>query len=157
MNGSGRRLTLQSAGAEEVLEQGEGFVAEDARGHLAAVVEAGKGEEVEGAAAGACLGIADAEDDAVDTDVGERTGAHGAGFLGDVKGGAVESPGFEQGLRLGYGEHLGMGCGVLARLDFVGALGEDFAILDEDGPDGDFVAGTGFAGQLERTLHEEFV
>ena len=35
---------------------------------------------------GTGLRIADAEDDAVHADVGERTGAHGAGFLGDIEG-----------------------------------------------------------------------
>jgi len=142
---------------KKILEEGEGFVAEDAGGDFAAVVETGEGEEVERAAAGSGLGVADAEDDAVHADVGERAGAHGARFLGDVEGGAVESPGFEEGLGFGDGEHFGVGGGVLAGFDFVGALGEDFAVADEDGADGDFLAGAGLAGEFERALHEEFV
>jgi hypothetical protein len=89
--------------------------------------------------------------------VGEGAGAHGARFLGDVEGGAVEALGLEERLGFGDGEHLGVGGGVLAGFDFVAALGEDDAIADEDGADGDFLAGAGGVGQLERAAHEEFV
>ena len=142
---------------KKILKQRERFIAQDAGGDFAAVVEARKIEELERASAGAGLGIADAEDDAVDADVGERAGAHGARFFGDVKGGAGEPPGLEQCLGPGDGEHLGMGGGVLAPFDFVGALGQNLAVADEDGADRDFLAGAGFAGQLKRATHEDFI
>ena len=142
---------------KKILEEGERFGGEDAGGDFAAVVEAGEIEELERAATCARLGVADAEDDAVDADMGERARAHGARFLGDVEGGAVEPPRFQQRLRLRDGEHFGMGGGVLARLDLVAALGQDRAIADEDRADGDFIAGAGGAGEFERASHEDFV
>ncbi len=126
-------------------------------GDLAAVVEAGEIEELERAAARAGLGIADAEDDAVNTNVGERSRAHGARFLGDVEGGAVKPPRFQQRLRLADDEHFGVGGGVLAGFDFVAGLGEDGAVADEDRADGNFVAGARSLREFEGAAHEEFV
>ncbi len=54
-------------------------------------------------------------------------------------------------------QHFGVGGGVLAGFDFVGGLGEDRAIADEDSADGDFLMCCGPARELERALHEEFV
>ena len=121
------------------------------------MIQAGQIEELERAAARARLRIANAENDPVDAHMGQRARAHWARLLRHVKRRAVEPPCLEQRLRPGEGEHLGVGGRVLARLHFVAGLGQDRAVADKDRADGDFLARAGFAGQFQRTPHENRV
>ena len=127
--------------AEEGLQKTERFLSQDAREGVAAVVERRVGiEQVDPSAGGTGLRVGAAENDAGGPAVDNRTGAHRAGFLGDVEGAVFEAPVAERLLRGGEGEHLGVGGGVLERLDLVPGAGDDAVFMDDDGADGHFAA-----------------
>lgn len=84
----------------------------------------------------------------------DGTGAHGAGFLGDVEVAFGEAPVFDHGFGLGEGEHFGVGGGVVEGFDLVEGAGDDLGIADDDGADGHFFSGVGAAGLTEGFLHE---
>ena len=67
------------------------------------------------------------EIDAADAGVGDGTGAHGAGFEGDVEIAVGEA--FRAKLCGGLAEHqnFGVGCGVFQFKGVVSSAGEDFA------------------------------
>ena len=50
-----------------------------------------------------------------------------------------------------------MGGGVFEGFDLVPGTGDDLAVVDDDGADGDFVLGGGAAGLSERFTHEVVV
>ena len=88
------------------------------------MVEAGVcGKVVEGAG-GACLGIGGGVDEAVYAGGVEGTGAHGAGFEGDVEGAAGETPASELVGGAAYGEEFGVGGRVFRGLALVVGGGE---------------------------------
>jgi hypothetical protein len=87
----------------------------------------------------------------------DGAGAHGAGFLGDVEVAVVEAPVFDDGFGLGEGEHFGVGGGVLESFDLVEGAGNDLAIADDDGADGDFFGSVGAPSLAEGFVHEVIV
>ena len=80
---------------------------------------------------------------------GGRT--HGAGFERDVEGAALvvfvqQAIVFEGAASLAEGDDLGVGGGVVVAEDAVLAMGDDLALVDDDGADRDFAGGFGGAG-----------
>ena len=78
-----------------------------------------------GAAGCAPFGIVRAKDDAVDPAMDDCPGAHGAGFLGNVKSAAGEAPIAHRGLGGSQGDHLGMGGGVFEQFHLIPGAGDD--------------------------------
>ena len=139
------------------MENGEGLGFEDAGGDLAAMVQGRLLEQVEESTRRPALGITDAEDDAADPAMDDRSRAHGAGLLGHVEVAVGETPVAEGLLGLAEGKHLGVGGGVAQGLDLVVGAGDDRAPLDDDGTNGDF-AGLERAPRLAQgLLHEKGV
>jgi len=142
---------------EELLQDGDGLVSEDAAGDLAAVIEIGGLKEIPKAAGCSTFRIGTTEDDAADATVDDGSGAHGAGFFGDVEITLVQAPITHGALGLGEGEHLGMGGGILQSLDLVPSSGDDLALMDDDGTDGHLVLIVSFSSLPEGLAHEVVV
>lgn len=142
---------------EELLQDGDGFVSEDAAGDLAAVIEIGGLKEIPKATGSSAFGIGAAKDDAADATVDDGSGAHGAGFFGDVEITLVQAPIAHGALGLGEGEHLGMGGGILQSLDLIPGAGDYLSLMDDDGSDGHFVLMGGFSSLPEGFAHEVVV
>ena len=84
----------------------------------------------------------------------DRAGAHGAGFEGDVKGGACETVVAEEARGLAEDNNFGVGSGVVVTEGAVAGACEDGVILDEHCADGDFAGLGGDTGFGKRDLHE---
>ena len=142
-----------AAVAEEGLEEGGGFGGERAFDDFDAVVqEIGIGELEFGADA-AEPEIAVGEDQGFYAGVDDRAGAHDAGFEGDVDGGVVEAVVLEGGGGGADQVDFGVRGGVVGEDWRVVGAGDDFAVQDEDGADGDLAGGLGFAGFGEGFTH----
>ena len=151
-------ISFAAAGlGEEIFEDGDAVIAENAGTDLATVVEVVGLEEIPEAAGGAAFDIGATENDAADAGVDDGSCAHGAGFFGDVEIAVGEAPVAEDALGLGEGKHFGVGGGVFEGFDLVPGTGDDLAVVDDDGADGDFVLGGGAAGLSERFTHEVVV
>ena len=105
----------------------------------------------EDGAAGAGFGIGSGVDQAGDAGVEDSAGAHGAGFERDVESAAFvvfieEAIVFEGAAGVAEGDDLGVGGGVVFAEDAVLAMGDDLALVDDDGADRDFAGGFGGAG-----------
>jgi hypothetical protein len=124
---------------------------------LDVVVDAGHIVEVGSAAEAAHFGVGDGVADAFDAGHQQGAGAHRAGLLGHVDGGAGEPPGAELGGGLGDGEHLGVGGRVLAAFDGVVGGADDFAADFDDCADGDFVLAPRVDGLIIGQAHEKGV
>jgi len=85
--------------------------------------------------------------------VEDGSGAHGAGFEGDVEGAAFvsveQSVVFEGAAGVAEGDDFGVGSGIVVAEDAVLAAGDDFAAMDDDGADGDFAGEFGGAGFVD--------
>jgi len=142
---------------EEVFQHVDAFVGKNAGLDLAAVVEVVGLQEIPEATGGSTLGVGTTEDDAADAAVDDGSGAHGAGFFGDVEIAVVEAPVTEGSLRLGEGEHFCVSGGVFEGFHLIPGAGDDFAVVDNDGADGDFVLSGGAPGLAEGFAHEVVV
>lgn len=151
-------VCLAAAGlSEEIFEDGDAVIAENAGTDLATMIEVVGLEEIPEAAGGTAFDIWATEDDAADAGVDDGSCAHGAGFFGDVEIAVGEAPVAEDALGLGEGEHFGVGGGIFEGFDLVPGTGDDLAVVDDDGADGDFVLGGGATGLSERFTHEVVV
>jgi hypothetical protein len=144
---------ILAARAEEVLEEAGGLGGQGAFDDFDAVVEeVGVGDLKLGADA-AEADVAGGEDEGADAGVDEGAGAHDAGLQGGVDGGVVEAV---VGAGLGSGAeevHFGVGGGVMGSNGGVVGAGDDLAVEDKDGADGDFAFGFGLAGLFEGEAH----
>lgn len=146
-------------GAEEVAHQGGTFVGEDAGGDGGAGMEGCGGiggvGGYDGAVAAFVVGCA--VDYAAELAPCYCSGAHQAGFYGDVECGALQVFASEGLCGCCYGEHFGVGCDVAEGFCHVVAAAYDAAVGYDDGSDGHFVGGKGGAGFLEGEAHVVYV
>ncbi len=89
------------------------------------------GEQVEEAAGGSSFGVGCAKDEAGDAGVDQRSGAHYAGFEGDVEGGAGEAVVAEALPGITQGEDFGVGAGVVATNRAVVAASDGDPVANE--------------------------
>ena len=139
---------------EKAAQQFTAFLAQNIPLTFETMIEAlVRGQEVEDAAAGTALGVAGAENDAGDAGMDEGTGAHGAGFEGDVEGGGGEA--IVAGALAGgaQGANLGVGAGVMGGDGAVPALAQDLAGGDQHRPDRHLAQGPRPLRQGDRLAH----
>lgn len=142
-----------AAVAEEGLEEGGGFGGQRAFDDFDAVVqEIGIGELELGADA-AEAEVAVGEDQGFDAGVDDGAGAHHARLQGDVEGGVVEAVVLEGGGGTAEEVDFGVSGGVVGENGRVVGAGDDFAVQDEYGADGDFTGSLCFAGLGEGFTH----
>ena len=113
--------------------------------HRQLVVEPGVGAQLVERPARPGLGVGRAEDEASHPGGHEGPGAHRAGLECHHQGDVAEPPGPEGGRRVAQRQDLGVGGGVEAQLPLVVAGGDDPAVDDGDGTDGDVAVGDGLA------------
>jgi len=111
------------------------------------MVEARVREDFEAGADCAAFWVVGAVDEAGDTGLDDGAGAHAAGLDGDVERGVGEAVVAEQAGGFANDYHFRVCRGVTIANGAVAGTGEDFAVTDEDGADGDlagFGSGAGF-------------
>ena len=143
-----------SALLEEAAQQVAAFLGQNIPLTIEAMIEALiRGQEVEDAAAGTALGVAGTENDAGDAGMDEGTGAHGAGFEGDVEGGGGEAIVAEALAGGAEGADLSVGAGVMGGDGAVPALAQDLAGGDQHRPDRHLAQGPRPLRQGDRLAH----
>ena len=105
----------------------------------------------------ACLVVPRAKDHALQTRQNDRASTHRAGLEGYVERAIVQPPTIEFGGSFAYRENLGVSGRVLIADCSVAGGGDDRAIADNYGANGDFVALHGLAGKVERVTNVLFV
>ncbi len=143
--------------AEEVPEEGCGFVAKDTFDDLDAMVEQGGIGNLELAADTAKAEVAGTEDESLDAGGDECAGAHRAGFEGAVEGGGFEAVVAECEGPLAEGEDFGVGGGVEEFDGGVATSSDYFAVGDEDAADRDFASVGCLLGEGKRLGHPVLV
>lgn len=121
------------------MEDGAAFIGEDAAADVQTVVEAGEIGEAEGTFEAAHFGIGHGVDDSGEAGHDGGSGAHGAGFFGDVESGIVEPPIADSLGGHGDGEDFGVGGGIFEAFDAIMGAGDDGTAEFDDGSDGDLV------------------
>ncbi len=127
---------------------------EDIASDLDLMVEARIREDLETSTNRAALGVVGAVDQARDASLNDRAGTHAARLDGDVEGGTCEAVIAETARGFAKNDDFGVGRGVIVADGAVAGACQDFAVMDEDGADGDFTAGGRGAGFSEGFLHE---
>lgn len=87
----------------------------------------------------------------------ERSGTHGARFLGDIKITVAQTPVAHRTLRLGQGDHLRVSGGVLQGLHLIPGTGDDFTFMDNDRTDRHFVLRRSLPGKAQGLVHEVLI
>ena len=134
--------------------EGAALFCEEVGGDFDFVVEPGVGHDGEHAAAGSGFGVGCGVDEAADARVEDGSGAHGAGFEGDVEGAVVEAVVFECEAGGAEGYDFGVGGGVAVAEDAVLASAYDLIFVDDDCAYGNFACGFGGVGFGDGELHE---
>ena len=81
--------------------------------------------------------------------------AHGAGLTRSVELALAKLKEAERGAGLAYRDDLGVSCGVVSGRDAIGAFGDDFTVLHDDGAEGTAAIGAHtFDGELDGSRHE---
>lgn len=124
------------------------------------MVQARVGEDFETGADGAAFGVVGAVDEARDAGLDDGACAHAAGLDSDVERGTGEAVIVQKARGLAKDNNFGMGGGVAIADGAVTGTGEDLAVVDEDGADGDFSGcscaarlGEGFLHELDVSFH----
>jgi hypothetical protein len=149
-----RRVRSLTACGKERLENCGAIGSEDASGDLHLMVEARVREDFEAGADGTTFGIVGAVDEARDTGLDDGTRAHAARLDGDVQRGIREAVVGKTPCPLAKDEDFGVRRGVAIADGAIAGAGENLAVVDEQGADGNF-AGRGRGVRFsERFLHE---
>src|SRR5260370_21213849 len=164
VHGPKPKYVLLAALSEERLNDGGAVGGEDTGGDFHLMIKARVGEDFEAGADGAAFGIVGAVDEAGDTGLNDSARAHAAGLDGDVERGiskavvAKKAGGFSQSNDFGVGRGVAIADGAVA------GTGENLAVMDEHGADGDFAGGgretsfgQGFLHELEITFHQSSI
>jgi hypothetical protein len=139
---------------EERLDDGGTVGGEDAGCDFDLVVEARVGKNFKAGSDRAALWVVDTVDKSRDAGLDNCSGAHGAGLDGDVQRGVNEAIVAKQVRGFAKNDHFCMGRWVAIANRAVAGAGEDLAIVDEDGTNGNFAGGRCGAGFGKRFLHE---
>jgi len=97
---------------------------------------------------GAAFGITRAVDEARDAGLDEGAGAHAAWFYRDVECCSRHAVVAEEASSFPDNDDLGVSGGVTVTNCTIAGAGEDFAVVDDKGADGDFACGSSGAGFL---------
>ncbi len=144
---------MLAAGGEEGLEEGGGFVGEDAGEDFDAVIEARVGEDFETGANGAAFGVVGTVDEARYAGLNHGAGAHGAGFEGDIERGSSQAVVGKDACGFAKNDDFGVSGGIVVANCAVTGASDDFIFVNEDSADGNFTGFGGGAGFVERELH----
>ncbi len=127
---------------------------EDAGGNLDLVVEPRVGKDFEAGAYCPAAGVVGAIYKAGHASLDHGASAHAAGLDGDVQGGVGEAVVAEEVSGFANDHHFRVGRGVGVADRAIAGAGEDLAVVDKDGADGDFTGGCGGASFFDGQLHE---
>ena len=114
-------------------------------------------EDFETGTNGATLWIVGAVDEARDASLDNGPGTHAARFQGDVESRASHAVIGEEASCFADYDDFGVRGGIAHANRAVAGAGQNFAVLDEHGPDGDFARGGRGAGFVEGHFHERDV
>jgi SH3 domain-containing YSC84-like protein 1 len=142
---------------EKILEDRSTFLIQNGAGNLAAMIQTGHLEQIEGASSRSASRIGATENHAPHPHVNQRASTHRAWFFGDVKIAFVQPPIADGGFGLGNGEHLGVRCGVLQHFHLVESAGDDFPSAHHHGADRHFFFRERFLRETQGFAHERFV
>ncbi len=148
------KTVLLAAFGEKGLNDSGAVGDEDTRNDFDLMVEARVGQDLEAGADGAAFGIIGAVNEAWDACLDDCASAHAAGLDRDVENGSSEAVIAEEAGGLAEDDDFRVGGGVIVADGAIAGTGEDFAAVDEDGPDGDIASGSRGASFLKRCLHE---
>ena len=149
-----REGNLLSARGEKRLEHGDGFTGENACGDFDLVVEAWIGKDFEAGADGAALGVIRSVDEAWDTGLNDRAGAHAAGLNGDVERRVREAIVAEEAGGFTKHDDFGVGGRIVVADGAIAGTRENLSVVNQDGSDGHFASEGRGAGFRECFLHE---
>jgi hypothetical protein len=136
------------------LQKRGGIRGEDAGDDFDLMVEMWVREDFETGADSAAFGIVGAVNETRNAGLNDGSGAHATRLDGDVQRGAGETIVAEQARGFAKGDHFGVGCGIAIANGAIAGAGEDLAVADEDGADGNFAGRCRGASFGERFLHE---
>ena len=132
--------------AEELFQECGTFIGPDAGGYGCPVIEERTVGQLEQGTDGAGLGVSAAVDDPVQAAVDDGSGTHRAGFAGNVKRTARQSPPAQDAAGLFDGQQFGMGCGTGQAFPQVVGTGNGFLLINNHGADRDFTDSKGRFG-----------
>ena len=155
--GRERKPSLCAARTEEILDHGQAFVGEDAGSDEAAVVEFGHLEEIHEPAGATAFGIGASEDDSPQPGMDNGSGAHWAGFLGDIQLAVGESPIADGSLGLSDGKNFGVRSGVLELFHLIVGARDHTPFEDHNRADRNFFLLPSPPRHAQSLAHEEFV
>ena len=150
-------LVLSATDYKKIAKHRAALIGEEAGDNFNSMVELRVVHDAEDAAAGSGFGVVGGVDEAGDAGVEDGSGAHGAGFEGDVEGAAGEPVVRERKAGLTEGYDLGVGRGVAVTEDSVLAAADDLVVIDDDGTYGDFAFQFGGAGFGDGEAHHLLV
>jgi hypothetical protein len=147
------------------LQEVAAFGFENALNDRAAVDQFGARYDVEARHGATAAGVRGTEDEGGDAGQDDGSGAHGAGFLGDVERGIHEPPVPQGGRGLSDGDHFGVGGGIVELFHLVVRLSdrttggnERFAVPgDNDAAGRHFAEGVGAFGLFQGLGHVGFM
>lgn len=102
----------------------------------------------------AATGIAAAKNHPAQSRMNERARAHRARFFRHVKIAIIEPPIFDDGFGLRDCQHFRVRGGILQEFHLIVGAGNNFAVLYDDGADGNFLAFEGSTGLTQRFTHK---
>ena len=160
VHGAKPKYVLLAALSEERLNDGGAVGGEDTGGDFHLMIEARVGEDFEAGADGTAFGIVGAVDETRDTGLDDGARAHAAGLDGDVECGIGEAMVAKKTGGFAKNNNFGVGGGVAITDGAIASTGEDFALMDDHGADGDFAGygrgtsfGQGFLHVLDVSFH----
>ncbi len=139
---------------EERLDDGGALNGEDASGDFYLMVEARVGEDFEAGTNCPAFGIIRAVNETREPRLDDGACAHGARLDGDVKRGVGEAVVAKNTCSFAKNNDFGVSGGVAIADGAVARTGENFAVMDEHGADGDFAGCSGSVRFNQRFPHE---
>lgn len=107
-------------------------------GDLATVIKRRILQDIEQPARAPSFGVDASKDDPGQSHMHDRSGTHGAWFLGDKKFAFIQPPRVEHTLGLGDREHFRVSGGVAELFHLIISPGDNLSFMSNHRPDGDF-------------------
>ena len=142
---------------EEIHKQRATFLHAHARGNLAAVVERGKLQQIQGTSSGTGFRITGAEDDAGQAGVDNCAGAHRARLFGHVERTICKPPVADGLLGLRKRQHFSMSRRILQQLNLIERARYDPSVPDDDRSNRDFFRFVRFGRLSQSFSHKVMV